>query len=109
MKIYEYGINLNGKIVCKEKDGFEEKAKTYCSKNGYPNRIKKTDIGVLNNGFLYPTLWLLERDDEKAKMLFEEYYREKIATTKQMCEKNCREYQERIDSLRSDVEMILDA
>jgi len=92
MRLYEYSINIKDTLICSEHDGYEEKAKTYYREKGYPARVYKDSIGNVSSDFLRPKLWLLERDDKRAKKLIADYYSSLVEKTKSDCEDRCLKY-----------------
>ena len=99
MKLYEYEMGFSGGFKCIEHEDFEENEKTFCKKTGCCKRVKKIDIGITYTCFNYPKLWLIEKDDIKAKSMFKEYYRDKINVAKQKCEEACKKYETYIAEL----------
>ena len=97
MKLYKYEINYSNQLTRIEEEGFEEKSKTYCRKKGYPLRVRKIDIGILENGFIRPKLLLTEKDDEKAKIIFIDYYQNKLDAAIESCQR----YENLIGMLKS--------
>lgn len=99
MTLYKYKIDYNSKFVCREEPGFEEKKKTFCRTCRYPQRVNKENIGKVKNGFVYPELWLREKDDEKAKTMLREWYQKKMESDKRKYEQTLLEYKNIIDGL----------
>lgn len=99
MKLYKYEIDYNGKLVCQEERGFEEKEKTFFRRCGYPRRVNKERIGDIGHESMYLELWLQEKDDEKAKTTIRKYYQKKMESIRQECEQTCQEYQKIIIGL----------
>lgn len=106
MKLYKYRINIKNTLVCNEYDGYEEKAKTYCRKEGYPTRVHKDSIGNIENDFVKPDLWLLERDDEQAKKLITDYYNNLIEKARSDCENKCLKYTQIIRNINNSLNEI---
>jgi len=89
MEIYMYRIDFDDKFIFEKIGGFEEKEKTYMRKSGYPRQIKKSELGCVKNDFLRLQLFLLERDDKRAKDLFRLHLNQKLNDEKNRHEKEC--------------------
>lgn len=103
MNLYKYSI-YNGCLRCAEIGPFEEKEKTYCRKYGYPARLKKEQLEkMLISEFTcnHPVLFLLKKDDKKAKELFNDFFEQKLKTLKKDYENECEKCNEILTNIKS--------
>jgi len=99
MNLYEYKLDIHDNLVCRKHEGFKEKDKTYSRKDGYPRRIYKDTIDIVNDSWEI-VLWVLEQDDEKAKAMMTDYYQDLITLTRGNCDQNCAKYSRIIHKMR---------
>ena len=96
MKIYFYELRdlfINKPesmfITCSELEA-EEKTKTYMVKSHWLSRLNKSNIGCVAK-FCGIYVYLLEKDEEKAKKLFRNYLSKSFDEEKKRHEEECNE------------------
>jgi len=93
MKIYLYElrelfIDKPGCLLTCDELEAEEKVKTYTFKKYCSPRIYKSEIGCVKKSYSNQ-LYLLEKDDEKAKKLFRNYLSERLDAEKKRHAEEC--------------------
>lgn len=107
MKLYEFTLFTWESIkVSRTVLEVEEKPKTYIERRQYGSRrILKSDVGVVSTyGY---TLYLLEDDMEKAKIIFAESLKRKIESEKLRIESTIKVCNERIAEYENSIAELL--
>lgn len=107
MQLYKFTLSTwRGTKVLRTVLEVEEKPKTYMTTEKWKTRILKSDVGVVS-GYNNGTLYLLENDMEKAKNIFAESLKNKIASEKNKLEYTIKAINERIEEYENSIVELL--